>query len=163
MNFHPRGREIKGLINGPILNFLVKGGYETCATQLSYALSEINNFAGIEKIDSNQVAGGKLRFLTDSSGWWRYLYSVIDFTEYLRHTYGPPEVYKGTRAMITSKLQGRQGVISFGFRHIDLWTGTSIHRPNDYYPEALWGSVSAVQRGIWFWDTYGPGSIELVR
>lgn len=151
LRFHPSYRDVKGLLGGPILRFLNTGA-ETCATQVSYALNEISNFGGIEGLRSKITAGGKIRFLTDDGGW-RYIFSVVDLTEYLRQVYGAPEVHRGSRAEVTPRLQGRQGVITFGFRHADLWTGGNIHRPQDYFVDTgLWGSESARLRGIFFWD-----------
>ena len=154
---HPVHTEIENKLSGPILRELRAKKWSTCATQLSYAL----NFGGAPIVNYDyedaSVAGGKVLALPDDLGW-NYIYSVIDLKVYLDKRHGACEVLPASHAknpmnaksQATEKIQNRNGVLAFGYMHIDVWNGERIHQ-EAIMSSAIWTSDSVMLRGFFFW------------
>jgi hypothetical protein len=143
---HPSWKNIRSLLkNIP--------GYvnETCAVQLSYGLNRAGGIIGDYAFPDASVATGKVRgFQGDDA--LSYIFSVPDIKVYLNNTYGDSENYNGSKQQMTKNINDRHGILAFGHRHIDLWTGNNIHRPSDYKLSYLWSNDSVQLRGIFFWE-----------
>ncbi|MFN8179224.1 MAG: hypothetical protein U0167_14935 [bacterium] len=70
----------------------------------------------------------------------------------LDRKYGDAENFKGPKVKMVEALQGRQGIRTFGYRHIDPWMGKDIQRPVDYLMDYLWTNESLQLRGISSWE-----------
>ncbi len=145
---HKTSGEIKSLLDGDIGKTIKKHDWETCAISVSYALNRsgavIENYAYEDK----GVATGKVRAKKDSDNK-NYIYSVVDMKVYLNKRYGIAENHKGTKEQMKTKIKGRQGIIAFGHRHIDLWDGEKWHYEDRYID--LWNHPSTKHLGIYFW------------
>lgn len=124
--------------------------WETCCIQMSCALNQVG--LRINYFDKNRV-------IVDPQGN-EYLLDVGEMRGYLNSKYGQAETVARVDAnnkllprwlLQQSVLAGRQGIIGFGNRHIDLWNGTKIHGEG-YILSALWEAESALTRGISFWE-----------
>jgi len=56
-----------------------------------------------------------------------YIYSTLDMRAYLNTRYGKSERFTQDDKP-KEKLQGRKGIIAFGWIHIDLWDGADCAR-----------------------------------
>jgi hypothetical protein len=144
---HPSYRTIRSLVTN--IPSIVD---ETCAVQLSYALNRcsggvIVNYA----YPDATVATGKVRGF-EGNDKMNYIYSVVDMKVYLSNKYGTPENYKSSKAKVIEKIKGRRGILAMGYRHIDLWDKTDIHRSADYLMDYLWTNESLQVRGVFFWE-----------
>jgi hypothetical protein len=89
---------------------------------------------------------------------------VGEMRGYLNETYEEAEKIRRVdsngkvmpRIAIEGYLGGRKGIIAFGGRHIDLWSGGRIHGER-YITAALWEAASAISDGIFFWDVSDSG------
>jgi hypothetical protein len=172
-SYHPSYMDIKTKgIGGDVGKFL-KTDQETCCIQLSYALN--NSFLTIGSdyaYHDVRVATGKVRAIQDDQGY-NYIYSTADLKVYLDNKYFPCENYRGpSRKELVKNIQGRQGIIGFGGRHIDLWNGSKYQWEDLYFN--MWsldshGAGAQTQfHGIYFWEInsfldflgsqYGDGS-----
>ena len=153
---HPTSDSINATHNKMIQKLAkrIRREVETCAIRLSYALNETNQqILNAEKyIDKRRIGSktGAVRTITDSLGK-SYIYSTYDFAAYLDQKYFKLTRYRGTTRQIKSKLNGKNGIIGFGYRHVDLWQQDRWHYQNRYYD--LWECASAKQSGILFWET----------
>ncbi|MFM8331548.1 MAG: T6SS effector amidase Tae4 family protein [Candidatus Methylumidiphilus sp.] len=142
---HPSWQNIRSLVTN-----IPKIVDNTCAVQLSYALNRSDGVIGKYDYPDKNVDTGKVRAFVGNEGF-NYIYSVLDLRVYLNNEYGDEENYKGNKQHMVSSIAGRQGILAFGHFHVDLWTGSDIHRPADYRP-VLWPSKSVQLRGIFFWE-----------
>jgi hypothetical protein len=147
-SYHPSFKDI-----GNYIRNLPKE--ETCGYRLSYALN--NAGLTIDKYDypNSLTYGGKVRARNIDGA--NYIYSVIDMYVYLSKRYGDPENFKAKDAKYGEKYMTKccseqQGVIMFGFRHVDLWYGDNIVKDSGYDINYLWTNESITKRGIFFWD-----------
>lgn len=121
--------------------------WSPCCIQLSHAM----NNAGLdidpedETLRRQMIYEGKI-----------YLINVPSVLKYLAEKGYEKEVYKGSRAQISSELSGRRGIILFGTMHADLWLGEDIHRPDEYIPSALWEHHTTRSLGVSFFEVIEP-------
>jgi hypothetical protein len=143
---HPSYKSVRSLLDGI-------PGYvdETCTVQLSYALNQSN--AVIQNYDypDPTLATGKVRVFQGGDGL-SYIFAVPDMKVYLNKTCGDAENFRGTQLEITNGITGRNGILAFGHRHIDLWDGDNVHRPSMYNMAYLWTCPSIRLRGAFFWE-----------
>jgi|SRR5690242_4847864 len=146
---HPAPNQILALIGGALKESAVKGKWETCTIQVSYALNRsgavIENYA----FEDKSLATGKVR-AAKSNDDMSYIFAVPDMRVYLNNRYGLAENFKGSKQQMIAGISGRQGIIAFGHRHIDLWEGDRFHWQARYVD--LWGFESVKMRGIFFWE-----------
>jgi hypothetical protein len=146
---HPSYSQITGLLTGPVLDNVKKYDWETCSIQISHALNKagapILNYAYPDK----RVATGKVRGIQNKEQE-NFIYSVLDMAVYLDKTYGTAENYKGTVAKMKEPIKDRQGIIAFGYRHMDLWEGDRWHYQQLY--QNLWEFAEVKKWGIFFWE-----------
>ena len=143
---HPSYHTIRTLVK-PIPGYVD----ETCAVQISYALNRSGGVIQNYEYPDAAVATGKVRgFAGDDR--LNYIFGVPDMRVYLDRKYGAGENFKGTKAKMVEAIQGRTGILAFGYRHLDLWLGKNIHRPNEYLMDYLWTNESLTLRGIFFWE-----------
>jgi hypothetical protein len=145
---HPSYKEIKGLIGGPLLKSVTAGKWETCCIQVSYALN--HSGAVIEKYDYHNARMGRKVRAMKSDDEMNYVFEVTDLTTYLNGRYGIADHYKGGSQAMKGEIGGRQGIIAFGTRHIDLWEGDRFHWQHLY--KDLWAFENVKQNGVYFWD-----------
>ena len=154
---HKTSSQIKSSVGGDVGKAIKAYDWETCSISLSYSLNKagavIENYAYEDK----RVATGKVRAKKGGDDK-NYIYSVLDMKVYLDKRYGIAENYKGTKAQMQSKIKGRKGIISFGYRHISIWDGNKWSHQEDYLD--LWGFDSTIQNGIFFWEIKAPESKE---
>lgn len=158
---HPGPNDIRGLLKN-IPSYVDN----TCAVQMSYALNRADGVIGNYEYPDPSLYTGKVRAFSGPDKL-SYIYSVPDLRVYLNNEYSEAENHKGSKQKMVASIAGRQGILAFGHFHIDLWTGTDIHRPAEYYP-VLWPSASVQLRGIFFWEVgieegspYGPYGCSL--
>ncbi len=146
---HPDHKTIKSLIGNPLKASVIAGNWETCAIQVSYALNRsgavIENYAFPEPT----LYKGKVKALKSNDNM-NYIYGVPDMKVFLNGRYGIAENYTGNKQSMISQISGRQGIIGFGHRHIDLWEGERFHWQHLYLD--LWQFDSVKKRGIFFWE-----------
>ena len=155
-SYHPSYLDIKKKGIGGAVGKFLKTPQETCCVQLSYALN--NSFLTITDYayPDVRVDTGKVRAITDDNGY-NYIYSTVDMKVYLDNKYFPCENYRGSsRADLVSHIKGRQGIIGFGGRHIDLWNGNKFQWEDLYYnmwslDEHQAGAMTQLN-GIYFWE-----------
>jgi hypothetical protein len=119
--------EVAAIVGGQVRANLLNPKYveykDTCAIRVSHALNQGGDpipWAGGGV--NNPYVGGKVR--TDKGGDGKfYIYSTLDMRAYLDTRYGKAERFKMSDKP-AEKLQGRIGIIAFGWVHIDLWFGT---------------------------------------
>jgi hypothetical protein len=142
----PQWFEVRGVITN------IPEGWETCCIQMSHAFNKSGlpiNYQNKQRILRFQGA--------------EYMLDVKEMRDYINSTYGDAEViarkdvrgHMLDRWLIQAVLSGRQGVVAFGNRHIDLWNGNKIHGER-YIQEALWEAASALSLGIFFWEVQAP-------
>jgi hypothetical protein len=68
-----------------------------------------------------------------------YIFAVPDMRVYLNKRYIEEENYNGSKEAMVRKIKDRQGILAFGYFHIDLWLGSNIQRPDDYWLDEVWG------------------------
>jgi hypothetical protein len=125
---------------------------ETCAVQMSYALNRADAVIGDYAYPDPTVATGTVRAFQSADGF-SYIFAVPDFRVYLNNQYGDAENCKGSKEKMIEQIAGRKGILAFGHRHIDLWSGTDIHRPSNYNMPYLWSTNESIRlRGIFFWE-----------
>jgi hypothetical protein len=146
---HPNSLQIGGIVGGTLGTRMTKEKWETCTVQISYALNKagapVLNYAYPDK----RVATGKVRGTKDDKGN-NYIYSVIDMKVYLDNTYGEAENYKGSIPAMKDAIKDRNGIIAFGYRHMDLWEGDKWHYQGLYLD--LWKFDDVKKWGIFFWE-----------
>jgi hypothetical protein len=146
---HPNFRTIGSMVGGALGTRITKEKWETCTVQISYALNNagapVLNYAYPDK----RVATGKVRGAKDDSGN-NYIYSVLDMAVYLDNTYGKAENYKGKVSEMKKAIKDRNGIIAFGYRHMDLWEGDKWHYQSLYLD--LWEFDEVKKWGIFFWE-----------
>jgi hypothetical protein len=140
---HPSYKQIRSMIDVP--DYID----ETCAVQVSYALNHSGNAIHDYAYPSQEVATGKVRAYKAQDNLF-YIFAVPDMKVYLNNEFGTAENYKGTKADMMAKINGRHGLLAFGHRHIDLWQGSRFHWQDLYLD--LWGFDSVTLRGIFFWE-----------
>ena len=116
---------------------------ETCCIQLSHALHAIGVPIGpgphVGLVHANK----------------NYIIRVSTLRAFLNQSY-EEDNYQGTVDEMKAELAERRGIIMFGDRHVDVWTGANIHRPSQYNLSALWDAESTQRLGIFFWDVEEP-------
>jgi Type VI secretion system (T6SS), amidase effector protein 4 len=143
---HPSYQRIRSLLKG-----IPAYVGETCTVQLSYALNRSDGAIGNYAYPDATLATGKVRAFRGSDGL-TYVFAVPDMKVYLNNAYDDAENYKGSQQRMIERIKDRPGILAFGHRHIDLWTGKNIHRPADYDVPYLWTNDSVQLRGIFFWE-----------
>lgn len=148
---HPDRKHIGGLVDVP-------AGYETCAIQISYAFNNAGRPIQNQGYPFKDCHGGKVRVM--KIGGQLYLPAVQDVCGYLIGKYGKPENFRlsSTKGDAFENLRdgagGRNGILTFGYRHVDLWCQNDIHK-HDMYLESLWTCDSVKKRGYFFWEVGG--------
>ena len=142
---HPTGDGVRSLLKG-----IPAYVDETCCVQLSYALNHVGGV--IENYEyNNPFYKRKVRAFKAGDGM-NYIFEVSDMRYFLDNRYGQSENYSGSKTDMIAKINGRTGILAFGYRHIDLWRGDDIHRPEIYRMNYLWTNPSLKVRGIFFWE-----------
>ncbi|GJE62461.1 T6SS effector amidase Tae4 family protein [Methylobacterium trifolii] len=137
---------------------------EVCGYQMSWALNHIGETIDRFDYPTKLQLGGKVR--AKKVGGANYIYSVIDFYAYLSQKYEPARRTKATDpAGITRELGGREGIICFGFRHIDLWRDKGLAASTVYKMNDLWAGCAKDGRGAFFFEVldYGPEQAPIGR
>jgi len=129
---------------------------ETCAVQMSWALNHCGFAIGVYAYQSNEVYGGTVRAYQSppqrpEDGGHTYIFAVPDMKVYLNNTYGDADNYSGSKDDMIGNISGRQGILSFGHRHIDLWDGSDFLQ-NGLISPGVWHDRSVRMRGIFFWE-----------
>ena len=141
--------EVAEVVGGDVKTNLRNPNYtaykDTCAIRVSHALNQggdpiPNTGGGV----NNPYVGGKVRTDKGRDGKF-YIYSTLDMRAYLDTRYGRAKRFK-TSDDPQAKLEGKQGIIAFGFVHIDLWYGTKCAK-QCYFDHK---NVSE----ILFWETH---------
>lgn len=114
---------------------------ETCCIQLSHALHAIGVPIG---------PGPHVGMMFANKN---YIIRVSTMRTFLEQSY-ESDNYQGTVDEMQAEIAERRGIIMFGDRHVDLWTGSNIHRPAQYNLAGLWSAASSL--GIFFWDVEEP-------
>lgn len=154
LQVHPPGHGFSDLVGGVIGREIKKNGWETCASQISYALNHSGESIGkadIGKASNPNLLKGSPRALSDRDGQL-YIFSVIDMIVYLDGKYGKAENIKGSAQNMRDAVEGRPGIITFGFRHVDLWYYEPIAKIFRSHYYILFNDPSAKKRGIYFWE-----------
>lgn len=166
---HVRGAGLADRIGGKFGQFAKNypknnNGYpfETCASQISYAL----NYSGfpVTNVEANQnpqwIKGGIPRALKGGDGKL-YITSVMDMIVYLDGKFGKSIPFKcKDYAELDRILKDKRGIIAFGFRHVDLWyqewnPETHKYEGRSHYYICV-DDASSKLRGIFFWDFDAP-------
>ena len=158
-NNHPNFNEIKIKGIGGGAGQLIKSGVETCCIQMCYAMNRAFLKIGSDyAFPDTRVDTGKVRAVKDQNGD-NYIYSTLDMKVYLDNKYFESDNYRGfSRAELTKAIQGKKGILGFGGRHIDLWSGTKFQYEHLYYN--MWtidehkAGVQTQQNGIYFWEIH---------
>ena len=142
---HPTGSGIRSLLKD-----IPAYVNETCCVQMSYAFNHAG--AAIENYQfANPLYKRKVRAF-QSEDRMNYIFEVSDMRFFLDNRYGQSENFSGSKENLIANIKGRTGILAFGYRHIDLWRGDNIHRPEIYRMDYLWTNESLKVRGIFFWE-----------
>lgn len=147
---HGTPAEVAGIVGGEVKRNLLDTKYidykDTCAIRVSHAL----NLAGDPIPASarrlkNAFREGNVRMDAGESGKFFYIYSTLDMRTYLNTRYGKAKTFKLSENP-AEKLQGKKGIIAFGWVHIDLWFGTKCAK------ECYFDHKKVTE--ILFWETH---------
>ena len=124
---------------------------ETCCGQVSHAFNASSE--PIEKYDypDKWSSSCKARAFYSKKNQAHYLLAVHDFDAYLRGRYGEPEEFGGKGALLEG-ARHRDGILAFGYRHIDLWTEGRIHFQSIYNMAYLWDRSHWSGKKLMFWE-----------
>ncbi|MEZ6132531.1 MAG: T6SS effector amidase Tae4 family protein [Planctomycetaceae bacterium] len=119
--------------------------WTSCVIQMSVALNAVQEL--IPKENPNRKAG---------NDFWSphfYMLSVVDFNAYLTKRYGAGELIKGTLAEKKAALNGRQGILTIGNSHTELWdTDHHVQNGKDRKALVVETAVLASNSPIRFWE-----------
>ncbi|MBN9452402.1 MAG: hypothetical protein J0I42_10690 [Bosea sp.] len=153
---HVPGKGLREKVGGDFAKFMA--GRETCASQLCYAMNR--GGAQIQDVErySNpkMIKGGVPRTLQGGDGFL-YIFSTIDMVVYLTGRHGSPSVIPAHKA--NEKLNGVEGIVAYGYRHIDIWAKWKKYDPYfgpNYYNCA--NDPSARKWGVFFWPLFRASS-----
>lgn len=143
--YYPTGtvQDVANVVGGTVEKNLKNPQYtsykDTCCIRVSRSL----NYAG----DPIPWAGGGIgKVRTDKGGDNKnYIYSTYDIRIYLNARYGYPQNFPGTAT--AQDLNGLQGIIAFGYLHIDLWD------MNKCAGHDRFGDSRIANDGVHFWKT----------
>lgn len=150
---HVPGHGLRDMVGGDFAKFMK--GRETCSSQLCYALNRTGAF--IDKLDRyanyQMIKGGVPRAILGGDGRL-YIFSVIDMVVYLNGRHGRCSTLKSHEAV--KKLQGVEGIIAYGYRHIDIWGKWSDQFQPHYYN--CINDPSCKRNGVFFWPLFRKSS-----
>lgn len=148
---HVPGHGLRDKVGGEFKKAMA--GRETCASQVCYALNRTGAF--IDKLDrySNpaMIKGGVPRALKGGDGYL-YIFSVIDMVVYLNGRHGTCTTLRPHNAV--EQLQGVEGIIAYGYRHIDIWAKWQNERPFEPHYYNCIADPSTKKHGVFFWPLF---------
>ena len=147
---HVPGEGLRAKVGGEFARFMKKGD-ETCASQICYALNKTGAF--ISKLERyanpRMIKGGTPRAVSGADGRL-YIFSVIDMVVYLNGRHGTCSTIPASKAI--DRLQGVEGIIAYGYRHIDIWAKWQERFEPHYYNCIT--DASCKKHGVFFWPLF---------
>jgi hypothetical protein len=129
--------------------------WENCCAKISCAFNATDPVAKFDYPDKLSPTG-KARATRLKDGLY-YLLAVHDVRSYLSNKYGEPDRF-GSKEEIVKATAGRNGIIAFGLRHVDVWYSQNIHYPSDYNMDYLWDKSHWGNEKLMFWDVGTGGA-----
>src|SRR5215208_2348408 len=129
---YPTGAKatVATLVGGTVGDNITKYDWETCCIRLSRSLNyggrPVEGFSTMA--NPYMSATSKVRAAKGADKKW-YIYSCYDLRVYLQKRFGHGKKFGSFES---SDLSGVQGVIAFGFRHVDLWNGSEVRYNTDF-------------------------------